>query len=62
MLAWKEHTNRYLPGLVGATIVVVPLGATVTSKPPSFDVTVWASVSPFSMVTSAPGATEAGTV
>ena len=61
-MPWNRQTNLYEPGLVGAVIVAVAPGSTLTSKPPSWDVTVCACESLFLMVIFAPGATDAGTV
>lgn len=47
--------------MLGAVIVAVELGFTLTSKPPASEVTVCTTVSVFLIVILAPGATEAGT-
>lgn len=62
MLPWKVHTNVYVPGFIGAVMVAELPGSILTSKPPSLDVTVCASESPFLIVTFAPGATDVGTL
>jgi hypothetical protein len=59
MLGWIEQVKRYEPGVVGATMVVVPFAGTVTSKLPLSAVTVWATPSVFDTVTVAPAGAEA---
>lgn len=63
MLEWKSQTSAYFPAVAGAVSVAVPpRPATLTSKPPVLDVTVWASLSALVIMIIVPGATEAGTV
>lgn len=63
MLEWKSQTSAYFPAVAGAVnMAVPPRPATLTSKPPVLDVTVWASLSALVIMIIVPGATEAGTV